>query len=198
MGLYDSGCGEEVEGVRTVADTRKKVAAVDTYMTATDREISTSRIPTERKKLWGTVYAKWRDFFAGTHGNGIARLDAYDRADRFQQLAHKFGDELNGIGHVAPVMPIIPVPEPFALRSAGSTTILAGGKSSLLKWLLIGGGVAAGSYFAWKWWRKRRSVAEISETVQVVQAPPVPQPVYMPPPQFQWPVQPSRVYQGGY
>jgi hypothetical protein len=99
-----------------------------------DRALTRAPGSMPRRRAWGTLLAKWRDFVAG---GGIAG----DVANRYVTVAGAFAADLGALAPTPPVVVVAPAPP---------------AERHWLRWTLIAGGLGAAGWFGWRWYASRR------------------------------------------
>lgn len=140
MSLFDLGCDDGTAGVSPAAASddpvSNRIAVVDRYMGDLDRALARAPIAAPRRRAWGTLFSKWRDFSVSGDAAGVA--------DRYLKVAGAFAADLGAAAPPAPAAVIVNTGAPPAK------------KSHWLRWTLVVGGLGTAGYFGWRWWASRR------------------------------------------
>jgi hypothetical protein len=155
VSLFDSGCDDGAAGLATgaAAPPVDRLALVNRYMSEIDRELARTPGATSRRRAWGTLYSKWREFYTG---GGLDQAVAR----RYEAVAGAFAADL---GARAPAKPAPSPPPPPAKTS------------HWLRWTLVAGGLGVAGYCGWRWYAGRaapRHQLAAQEEVRVLTANP--------------------------
>lgn len=157
MSLFDSGCDDGTAGASprssATAAVEDQIATVDRYMGDLDRALTRAPVTMPRRRAWGTLLAKWREFVAaGGSAPGVA--------NRYVTVAGAFAAEL---GAAAPTPPVVMVVPQAPAK-----------ESHWLRWTLIVGGLGAAGWYGWRWYASRHRGGTTGPGEALPEGPPAP------------------------
>lgn len=175
-------------------DIQQQLLSVNRFLTVVNddmvRETRDKDLPQMYHKWDSEVWQPWVEFFKSTQrmtgSPSLLRDSTYRRAEAFRQLGMRYRENLERKEDTGTVVTPVQVPGPIQkpITKGGTTPNLPTGPGpgvSLApksmngfpwKWVLIGGGVLAGGYLAWKFWPGRRAASMITAPAEHILNPP--------------------------
>jgi hypothetical protein len=191
---YASGADDDDSGFIEYGpgDIQAQLVAVNQFLTVVNqdmiRETKDKDLPQMYHKWDTEVWRPWVTFFASTQrmtgSPSLLRDSTYRRAEAFRQLGVRYRENLEKKEDsgtvVTPTKVPGPIQKPIGKNQPESPLAPSPGVSLQpksmngfpWKWVLIGGGVLAGGYLAWKFWPGRRAVEMIAAPTEHIRNPP--------------------------